>query len=116
MNSKKNKQKETATLLYHKIGIALADLKDGVKDKKFDKILQNASKMLAKDLLDAAGKASDKTDKKKKSAKVGAKAAGKKDRAKKAKKNKDIGLISAPKMNNIPAPAEVQPASENIVP
>ncbi len=112
MNSKKNKQKETAMLVYHKIGIALADLKDGVKDKKFDKILQRASKMLAKELSDAAGKASDKTDQKKKSAK----AAEKKVRVKKAKKIKGSSLPSAPKMNNIPVPAEIQPASENIVP
>src|SRR5688500_8542268 len=79
MNSKKNTKKETAEVIYKKIGVALADLKGHVKQKKFDKQLQKVSNMLAAGIAEAAEKASLKLKKKKKTIKKAEKkVAGKK--------------------------------------
>jgi hypothetical protein len=43
-------KKSTRALVYNKIEGALSDLKTGVKEKKFEKHLKKASKLLAKDI------------------------------------------------------------------
>jgi hypothetical protein len=116
MNSKKNKKKETATLVYKKIGGALADMTTGVKEKKFDKILKKASAALAENLAKAAKKDDVKPAKKAKPEKKSAKK-DKKDKKKNAgKKAKKEERYGAPKMNNSPVATEAPALIENITP
>jgi hypothetical protein len=113
MNSKKIKKKETATLVYKKIGGALADMTTGVKEKKFDKILKKASAALADNLAKAAKKDDVKPAKKAKPEKKSGKKDKQKNAGKKAKKDDRSG---APKMNNSPVATEAPALIENITP
>ena len=56
MNKKKLMKEETKDLVYQKIETALADITVGVKNKQFEKKLQKASSLLAKDITKAAKK------------------------------------------------------------
>ncbi|MBL7745739.1 MAG: hypothetical protein JNN00_19865 [Chitinophagaceae bacterium] len=51
---KKLSKKEARQLVYEKLSAALAEFKPGIKDKKFESNLQNASKLFADDLAKAA--------------------------------------------------------------
>ena len=101
MNNKKLLKKETKELVYKKIGTALSDLTSGIKNKAFEKKLQKASSILAKDIAKAAKKT---TPKKGKSKKI------------KSEKVPKAGKMNSVKMNNLPVASEVQTGSENIVP
>lgn len=67
--SKKVSKKEARKLVYDRLAIALADLKTGIKDKKFESNLLKASKLFAVDIVKAAAK-NDKAEKKEKAIKV----------------------------------------------
>jgi hypothetical protein len=65
MNAKATIKHATRQLVYTKIENALADIKQGIKGKKFEKDLKKASKILAKDISKAAQAAEKKTKQKK---------------------------------------------------
>ena len=56
MNNKKLIKKKTEALVYQKIETALSDLPGAVNNKAFEKKLQKASSILAKDIAKAAKK------------------------------------------------------------
>jgi len=49
--SKKNLKKEARQKVYDRLVVALAEFKNGTKDKKFEKNLRRTSKLFAVDLL-----------------------------------------------------------------
>ncbi len=51
VNSKKARKQEARQIVYDKLAVALAEFKNGVKDKKFEKNLRRTSKLFAVDLL-----------------------------------------------------------------
>ncbi len=110
MNSKKSKKKETATLVYKKIGGALADMTSGVKERTFDKILKKVSASLAEGIEKAAKKESAKAGKKSKPEKNSSKKSKPKKKESKSKKDDKSG---APKMNNNPVAIEAPAIVEN---
>jgi hypothetical protein len=101
MKNKKILKKETKELVFAKIANALADLKGGVNKKKFDKKLQKASSLLAKDIARASEKLTSK------------KAKVKKSKPEKLPKNAKMNSV---KFNNLPSSVQAPAGSENIVP
>lgn len=113
MNNKKLIKKETKALVYQKIETALSGIAGAVNQKAFEKKLQKASSILAKDIAKAAKKAAPEKAKSKKQEPANKNQKAKKMKQKKAGKGTNSG---AAKMNNVPVAVEDQVASENIVP
>ena len=112
MNNKKTIRKETKELVFEKIATALKDIKGSVKRKQFDKKLQKASGLLAKEIAKAAKKESPKKAKSKKE-KAEKKLIAKAAKSKKAVKEDKTGLA---KMNNVPSMIGDTGAPETLIP
>lgn len=67
---KKVSKKEARKLVYDRLVAALADFRKGIKDKKFERKLQRASRLFATDIVKASDKLNGKTEKKGKAAKT----------------------------------------------
>jgi hypothetical protein len=52
----KNSEKELRKIIQQKISVAIADHKNGMEEKDFQNSLKKASKILSKDLIEAAAK------------------------------------------------------------
>ena len=59
---KKISKKDVRQLVYDKLALSLAELKTGIKEKKFESTLQKASKLFAEEIVKAS-KSSEKAKK-----------------------------------------------------